>query len=199
MTLSPEEVCSRSNNYLDFFHAERLHFLELCRKYISDKTDLERIESKAKAEGIDSLWRRSTSKRISDWKAIEDQEWNGWKIANQKHPLDDELNPRCDIRKHFVVDWRASSAMVHCSIRSLDNNFAVSSFPFKVGERLAVHFDHSFEPLLIIVAGLFLSARYALYGANIEGGCVLDKLVDDTVKELRYSKQTRGLKRIFES
>ncbi len=190
LTLDRDEICRRSSNYVDFFHAERVHFLALLRKHVADKTQLDLIELRVKEERIEALWGTGKPKRLTDWKTIEDREWNGWKIVSEKHPLDDELGRLCDIQKLYAVEWRASSAMVHCSIRSLDNTFAVGRFAFKAGENLTTHYDHSFEPLLVTVVCLFLSARYALYGANLEDNGVFDELIEKTSKKLRYKRQS---------
>jgi hypothetical protein len=190
MTLNPEEICARTNNYLDFFHAEREHFLELLRKYLTDKAALNDIERRARAERIDSLWGNGRPKHVIDWKVIEGREWTGWKVVTEKHPLDDELNRRCALQRFYAVFWRASSAMVHCSVRSLDNNFAVGAFAFKVGENTRTHYDHSFEPLLITVFCLYLTVRYALFGANIDSTEEFDELIESTSKRLHYRKQS---------
>lgn len=191
LTLDRESIAARSNNYLDFFHAERKHFLGLLRESTKDEKDLAEIEAKARAEGVDTLWRHQKPSHIPDWKTIEDREWNAWKVINSSHPLDDELNPRCEIRRFYVVFWRDSSAMVHCSIRSLDNNFAVGRFPFKVAEQTEVHFDHSFEPILIVVFCLYLAVRYTLFGINHDGVEGFDSLLEETSRKLNYRKLAR--------
>ncbi|HEY1901429.1 MAG TPA: DUF5677 domain-containing protein [Terracidiphilus sp.] len=127
LILNQDEIDLRSNNFLDFFHAERKHFLELCRTQIKDKDALARIETRAKSEGVDKRWSDPRKRRISDWKKLESHDWDGFKIVTQPHPLDADLNHRCQILRHYSTAYRASSAMVHCSIRALDNNFAVSN------------------------------------------------------------------------
>lgn len=190
LTLDRKEIDLRSNNFLNFFHVERKHFLDLCRKQIKDKDALDRIEMKAKAEGIDDWWSGPKKIRVSDWKKLENREWDGFKIVTEAHPLDADLNGRCSILLHYSTDYRAASAMVHCSIRALDNTFAVSNFPYKVAEGLTTNFDHRFEPLMNVVTGVYLSVSYALFGAGLDRSEDFDKQVDTCCANLAYVKQT---------
>lgn len=190
LTLNRDEIGSRSNNFLDFFHAERKHFLELCRSQIKDKDALDRIESLAKAEGVDGRWPNPKKGRISDWKKIEGRDWDGFKIVTETHPLDSDLNGRCPILAHYSTAYRAASAMVHCSIRALDNTFAVSSFPYRVTEGLTTHYDHHFEPLMTVVAGVYLSVSYVLFGSGLDRPDDFDKQFDACCANLVYLKQT---------
>ena len=192
MTLNPDEVGARANYYLDFFHAEREHFFQLLKSRVADKAELAEIERRAKAEGIETLWGKGRPKYLPDWKVIEGREWTSWKVVTETHPLDDELNRRCALQSFYAVFWRASSAMVHCSVRSLDNNFASGAFAFKVGENTRTHFDHSFEPLLIVMFCLYLAVRYALFGANLDRTGAFDDLIESTAKRLHYKKQSIG-------
>jgi hypothetical protein len=189
LTLNREEIDSRSNNFLDFFHAERKHFLELCRNQIKDKDALDRIESLAKAERVDDRWSDPKKRRISDWKKIENRDWDGFKIVTETHPLDAELDSRCRILAHYSTAYRAASAMVHCSIRALDNTFAVSNFQYKVAEDLTTCYDHRFEPLMTVVSGLYLSVSYALFGAGLGRPEDLDRQFADFCSKLVYLKQ----------
>ena len=78
--------------------------------------------------------------------------------------------------------------MVHCSVRALDSVFAIDQFSYKVGERLVTHYDHTFEPVLLIVMCLFLSIRYSLFGVHEDGGSQFDDLLENTCKKLKYRK-----------
>jgi hypothetical protein len=189
LSLDVDKINARANNFAEFFHFERKHFLELCRKQIKNKDDLAKIEAKAKLEGIDARISDPKMARINDWKKIEGQ-WDGFKIVNEVHPLDAELNPHCRVLLQYVTLYRAASAMVHCSISALDNTFAVSSFQFKVGEGMKTEYDHRCEPLTIVLAGLYLSARYALYGAKLDSPKQLSALFKETVKKVKYDRQS---------
>jgi hypothetical protein len=189
LTLNRDEIDLRSNNFLNFFHAERKHFLELCRKQIKDKAALDRIEFRAKAERVDDSWSDPKKSRINDWKKIENRDWDGFKIVTKTHPLDVELNGRCSILTHYSAAYRAVSAMVHCSIRALDNTFAVSSFSYKVADGLTTNYDHRFEPLMTVVAGMYLSVNYALFGSGLDRTEVFDKQLDLCCRKLVYLKQ----------
>jgi hypothetical protein len=190
LTLDRDEIESRAGNYLDFFDAERKHFLELCRTEIKDKDRLDRIEAAAKAEGIDARWQNTGRMSIDDWKKIEGREWHGFKIVTELHPLDLELDSRCPILSHYRIDYRAASAMVHCSIRALDNVFAVSSFPFKVGVGSGILYDHRCEPLMTVLSGLYLSVRYALFGAGLGDTEAFDQLFEAFRPRIVYLSQT---------
>jgi len=190
LTLNREEIDLRSNNFLNFFHAERRHFLELCRKQIQDKDALERIESLAQVEGVDDSWPGPNIRRINDWKKIENRNWDGFKIVTETHPLDADLNGRCPILAHYSTAYRAASAMVHCSIRALDNTFAISNFPYKVAEGLKTNYDHRFEPLMTVVAGIYLSVSYALFGAGLDRTEDFDMQFDTCCADLMYVKQS---------
>jgi len=197
MTLDPGKVDSRSNDYVDFVFCEKKHFLEQCRKYFRPGRDLSDVENRADQEDIEKRWATLVPSRmrdknlpLNDWKLIESNDWNGWKIATEPHPLDGQINKDDWIRRHYAADHRGGSAMVHCSIRSLDNIFVEFGAPFKVGENLKTTFDHRFEPLMIIVMNLYLAARYTFYGANIDGSENFDKLFEDAIAKLVYVRQS---------
>jgi hypothetical protein len=192
LTLNPNEIDLRSNNFLNFFHAERKHFLELCRSQIKDRDTLDRIESLAKSEGVDKMWSDPRKRRISDWKKLESHDWDGFKIVTEAHPLDPDLDGRCPILMHYSTAYRAASAMVHCSIRALDNNFAISSFQYKVADGLKTNYDHRFEPLMTVVVGTYLSVKYALFGVGLDRAETeeFDKQFDTCCAKLVYLKQS---------
>jgi hypothetical protein len=192
LTLDQNKTCLRSNNYFNFYFEEQTHFLTLLRRYVDDKDVLKKIEARAKCQGIGQQCKSAKPKNVSDWKALENRELKWWKIVSEKHPLDEELNPRCSIQELFSVEYRASSAMVHCSIRSLDNYFAVGSYAYKVGET-HTNYDHSVEPLMLVVDCLYLAAQYALfgvYGVDYERDRFFDDLLDHTSKNLVYQRQS---------
>jgi hypothetical protein len=197
MTLDLGKVDSRSNDYVDFVFCEKKHFLEQCRKYLGPGEDLDAIEAFADREKIEERWasivpdrERSKNLPLNDWKLIESSVWNGWKIATESHPLDDQINKGDWIRRQFPADYRGGSAMVHCTIRSLDNVFAESGIAYKVGENIETTFDHRFEPLMIIVTNLYLVIRYTFYGANVEVADCFDKLFNDASDKLVYKRQS---------
>jgi uncharacterized protein DUF5677 len=197
MTLDPAKIDSRANDFVDFVFCEKKYFLEQCRKYFGPGKDLDDVESFAKREGVEKHWAYIVPNRIqarnlplNDWKLIESADWNGWKIATEPHPLDDQINKGGWIKKQFAADFRGGSAMVHCSIRSLDNAFVTFGVPYKVGNDLKTTFDHRFEPLIIIVTNLYLAARYAFFGANVDGSESLDKLFEGAVSKLSYVRQS---------
>jgi hypothetical protein len=197
MTLDRAKIDSRSNNYVDFFFSERKHFLELCRKYLGPGPDLDAVEAFAKVEEIEERWASLVPERmrvrnlaLSDWKLAESADWTGWKIATASHPLDGEINNTDWIKRQYAADFRGGSAMVHCSIRALDNVFAEPRIPFKVGDNIETTFDHRFEPLIIIVTNLYLVARYAFYGANVDGAEIFDKPFEEASSKLVYLRQS---------
>lgn len=190
LTLDPVEIEARAQNYLDFFHAERKYFLDLCRKEISDPNSLHRIESLAATERVDARWSDPRKRNISDWKKIEGRQWDLFKIVTEPHPLDAELEGNYPILAHYTTTYRAASVMVHCSIRALDNNFAVSPFPFRVADRLVTHYDHRNEPLVTITAGLHLAARYALFGVGCDRTEPFEDLAAVSASKLKYLKQS---------
>jgi len=197
MTLDPDKIGSRANDFVDFVFCEKKHFLEQCRKYLGPGPDLDAVEAFAKQEGIEERWASIVPGRmqvknlpLNDWKLIESNDWNGWKIATEPHPLDGRINKHDWIRRQFAADYRGSSAMVHCSIRALDNIFAEPGIPYKVGDNIETTFDHRFEPLMIIVTNLYLAARYTLFGANVEGPDCLDTLFEDASSKLEYVRQS---------
>jgi hypothetical protein len=159
MTLDREVIDSRSNNYVDFIFCEKKHFLEQCRKYLSPGKDLDAVEAFNDQEKIEERWASIVPTRMKA------SNWNGWKIATDPHPLDYQINKGNWISRQYAADYRGCSAMVHCTIRSQDNIFAEPGIPYKVGDNIKTTFDHSFEPLIIIVTNLYLAARYTLYGA----------------------------------
>jgi hypothetical protein len=196
MTMDPEKADSRSNDYVDFAFCEKKHFLELCRQYFGPGKDLDAVEALNSQEGIEGRWASIVPHRVrvrnlplNDWKLIEG-DWNGWKISSEPHPLDDQINKDRWIKKQFAADYRGCSAMVHCTIRSLDNIFAWPGVAYKVGENLKTWFDHRFEPLFIIVNSLYLVARYTFYGANVDEADCFDSLFNDAVSKLVYVRQS---------
>ena len=117
MTMDAAKVDSRSNDYVDFAFCEKKHFLELCRQYFGPGKDLDAIESLNRQESIEGRWAsivpdRARKKNIplNDWKRIEGDEWNGWKISSEAHPLDGEINRDGWIKKQFAAEYRGSSA-----------------------------------------------------------------------------------------
>ena len=197
MTMDPAKADSRSNDYVDFAFCEKKHFLGLCRQYLGPGKDLDAVEALNSEEGIEGRWasivpHRARVKNLSlnDWKLIEGDDWNGWKISFEPHPLDDQINRDGWIKKQFAADYRGCSAMVHCSIRSLDNVFAWPGVAYRVGENLQTWFDHRFEPLFIIVNSLYLVARYTFYGANVDDADCFDSLFNDAVSKLVYLRQS---------
>jgi hypothetical protein len=197
MTLDRGKIDSRSNDYVDFLFCEKKYFLEQCRKYLSPGADLDAVEAFAEREGIEDRWASIVPDRMrkknlpfNDWKLIENSDWNGWKIATEPHPLDSQINHGDWIRRQYAGDYRGGSAMVHCSIRSLDNIFADSGIAFKVGENIKTTFDHRTEPLIIIVTNLYLMVRYTFYGANVDGAECFDKPFEDASSKLVYLRQS---------
>ncbi|MGO9323811.1 MAG: DUF5677 domain-containing protein [Terracidiphilus sp.] len=197
MTLDPAKIGSRSNDYVDFVFCEKKHFLEQCRKYLGPGLDLDAVEAFADKEEIEERWASIVPDRarfknlpLNDWKLIESSDWNGWKIATEPHPLDSQVNKSDWIRRQFAADYRGGSAMVHCTIRSLDNVFAEPGIAFKVGDNIKTTFDHRFEPLMIIVTNLYLAVRYTFFGANIDGTDCFDNLFDDASSKLVYVRQS---------
>lgn len=197
MTLDHAKIDSRSNNYVDFFFSERKYFLEQCRNYLGPGPDLDAIEAYAKKEEIEERWASLVSDRmrvrnlaLNDWKLAESADWTGWKIATTPHPLDGEINKADWIKRQYAADYRGGSAMVHCSIRSLDNVFAEPRIAFKVGDNIKTTFDHRLEPLFIIVTNLYLMARYTFYGANVDGGEKFDKPFEEASSKLVYLRQS---------
>jgi Family of unknown function (DUF5677) len=197
MTLDSAKIDSRSNDYVDFVFCEKKYFLEQCRKYLGPGPDLDAVEAFADQEEIEERWASIVPDRtrvknlpLNDWKLIESGDWNGWKIATEPHPLDSQINKGGWITRQFAADYRGGSAMVHCAIRALDNVFAESRIAYKVGDNIKTTFDHSFEPLMIIVTNLYLAVRYTLFGANIDGAECFDKLFEDASSKLVYVKQS---------
>ncbi len=197
MTLDPEKIDSRSNDYVDFVYCEKKHFLEQCRLYLGPGPDLDAVEAFANQEKIEERWASIVPGRakiknlpLNDWKLIESSDWNGWKIVTETHPLDNEINKTDWIKRQFAADYRGGSAMVHCSIRSLDNVFAEPKIAFKVGDNIKTTFDHSFEPLFIIVTNLYVMARYVYHGANVDGAECFDKPFEEVSSKLVYLRQS---------
>ncbi len=197
MTLDPEKIGSRSNDYVDFVFCEKKHFLEQCRKYLGPGKDLDAVEAFADQEEIEERWASIVPNRmkvknlqLNDWKLIESADWTGWKIATEPHPLDGQINKDDWITRQYAADYRGCSAMVHCTIRALDNIFAEPEIQFKVGDNLKTTFDHRFEPLIIIVTNLYLAARYTFFGANIDDASSFDKLLEDVISKLVYVRQS---------
>jgi hypothetical protein len=197
LTLDPEKIDSRSNNFVDFVFCEKKHFLEQCRKYFAQGADLDAVEKFADKERIEERWASIVPGHalrknlpLNDWKLIESSDWNGWKIATEPHPLDDQINKSGWIGKQYAADYRGGSAMVHCTIRALDNVFSSPGIPFRVGENIQTTFDYGFEPLMIIITNLYLAARYALHGANVEGAESLDRMFEDASSKLVYVRQS---------
>jgi hypothetical protein len=197
MTLDPAKIDARSNNYVDFFFSERKYFLEQCRKYLGPGPDLDAVEAFAKKEEIEERWASIVPDRmrvrnlaLNDWKLAESADWTGWKIATAPHPLDGEINKAEWIKRQYAADYRGGSAMVHCSIRALDNILSESGIAYKVGENIKTTFDHRFEPLIIVVTNLYLMARYTFYGANVDGAECFDKPFEDASSKLVYARQS---------
>lgn len=199
LTLDHAKIESRSKNYINFLYCEKKHFLEQCRKHLPHGENLNAIESFVAREGIETNWAATVSEKVkarniplNDWKAIEGGEWSGWKIATETHPLDNEINEQNWIKRQFTADYRNCSAMVHCTIRSLENTVAKPGVRYKVSENLKTVVDHTDEPLIIIVTNLYLLVRYVFYGCNVDGTEYFDQLFKDTSARL-YLKQELAL------
>jgi len=197
LTLDRAKIDERSWNYLNFIFCEKKHFLEQCRKYFAPGPELDQVELYARQEKIEEQWASIVSSRMvtkniphSDWRLIEGSEWNGWKIVTENHPLDAKIGNSVVLHKQFAADFRGASAMVHCSIRALDNNFADPMIRFKVGENLATTFDHNFEPLVVIVTNLHQLVRYVFFGTNIDLAQAFDDLLDKTSAQLVHKERS---------
>lgn len=191
LTLDRSKIHERASNFHEFVYCEKKHFLQQCRKYLAPGDKLDEIEAFAKLERIEPRWAALVPPRhvakdlpLNDWKLIEGPEWNGWKIVTEIHPLDPEISTNDLLLKQYAADFRGASAMVHCSIRALDNTFAEPGEPFSVGENLTTTFDHNLEPLIVILVSLHQAVRYAFYGANIDQTDGFDKLFGSTSSKL---------------
>jgi hypothetical protein len=178
LTFNLDEIDSRANNFLEFYYADQKHFLELIRKDYPEDERNAAAEAIAQADKLDVRWQNARHPP-NDWKEIDPERWNCHKIVTAVHPLDNEMSQHCNILKLHTAIYRGASARVHCSISSLDNFSSDTRFPFKVGERRTICLDHTREPLLAILEGLYLSVGYALYGAKLDQTESFDQLIVD--------------------
>lgn len=183
LTLNLDEIDSRANNFLQFIHADRKHLLKLIREEYPVDERNDAMEAIAKADKLDERW-KTKGHPPNDWKEIEIENWTCWKIITAVHPLDTQLNIYCSIRKLFATFYRLASARIHCSVSSLDNYSSDTHFSFKIGEQRIICLDHTREPLIAILEGLYLSARYALYGLKLDQTESFDKQIEDIDKKL---------------
>lgn len=182
LTLERDEVNSRSERYVEFVFADQRHYLDLIRQYYPEDERNAAVEVIAKANNLDQRWQTKKGNPPPDWKA-ENENW--WAIITTNHPLDEILNEHCPIRRLYSYFHRGASAMVHCSANSLLNLLWDRRYSFRVGERMIPERNHTSEPLLVILDCLYLSVRYAFYGADIAQTEPFDKLYAD-LKTTRF-------------
>lgn len=174
LTLERDEINARSESYLNFFYADRKHYLDVIRRYYPDDERYDAFEAIAKEDNLDERWKPKKGNPLPDWKAE-----NWWEIITTNHPLDEDLNKDCPVRRLYSYFHRGSSAMVHCSVNSLANFLWDHLYSFRVGERRVIIRDHTVEPMLVIPDCLYLCLRYAFYGVNIVQTEPFDKLYAD--------------------
>jgi len=182
LTKDPATLFQMTDKYIQYIKADKAYWMFQMLETKPDPEMEKKVYERAKMFGI-----------VPDSKGAS-KHWSGEKGFARAafllvHPLDRSTDTESQKKRTYAVEYKHTSAFVHCAQQALDNYFPEEGQEFIVTRSTERYFKPTQFTLWVLVSHLHAVICYALFGMNVDRPDTVNSLFSETFNSLKKVKR----------